>query len=114
LNKGDFKFEDITEKAGVASPQVWSSGVSMADVNGDGWLDIYVCKSGRPEGKYRHNELFINNGAAPGRDLTFTEKAAEYGIDDVGLSTHAAFFDYDKDGDLDMYLLNNSIRSVGG
>ena len=114
LNKGGFKFEDITEKAGVASPQVWSSGVSMADVNGDGWLDIYVCKSGSPEGKYRYNELFINNQDGTGQHPAFTERAAEYGIDDVGLSTHAAFFDYDKDGDLDMYLLNNSIRSIGG
>ena len=80
----------------------------MVDVNGDGWLDIYVCKSGDPQGENRHNELFINNG-----DLTFSEKAKEYGISDLGLSTHAAFFDYDKDGDLDFYLLNNSIRSVG-
>ncbi|MDX1941831.1 MAG: VCBS repeat-containing protein [Saprospiraceae bacterium] len=109
LNKGNFTFEDITTQAGVASSGVWSSGVSFADVNGDGWLDIYVCKSGDPKGENRHNELFINN-----KDLTFTEKAKEYGIADLGLSTHAAFFDYDKDGDLDLYLLNNSIRSVGG
>lgn len=109
LNKGNFQFEDITDKAGVASPGVWTSGVSMADVNGDGWLDIYLCKSGDPSGENRHNELFINNG-----DLTFTERAAEYGIDDLGLSTHAAFFDYDRDGDLDCYLLNNSLRPVGG
>ena len=109
LNKGNWKFEDITESAGVSCPDVWSSGVSMVDVNGDGFLDIYVCKSGNPEGENRYNELFINNG-----DLTFTEKAELYGIDDKGLSTHAAFFDYDKDGDLDCYLLNNSFRSVGG
>jgi hypothetical protein len=109
LNQGNFQFEDITRKAGVACEGVWSSGVSMADVNGDGWLDIYVCKSGSPDGKNRNNELFINNG-----DLTFTEQSAEWGVDDLGLSTHAVFFDYDKDGDLDCYLLNNSIRSVGG
>lgn len=109
LNKGNFRFEDITEKAGVASANIWSTGVSLADVNGDGWLDIYVCKSGRPGGKKRYNELFINN-----RDLTFSEQAKIYGIDDEGLSSHAAFFDYDKDGDLDLYLLNNSFRSVGG
>ncbi|MCB0665360.1 MAG: VCBS repeat-containing protein, partial [Saprospiraceae bacterium] len=109
LNKGHFQFEDITERAGVASSNIWSTGVSFADVNGDGWLDIYVCKSGKPGGEKRHNELFINN-----QDLTFSEQAERYGIDDEGLSSHAAFFDYDKDGDLDLYLLNNSFRSVGG
>ncbi len=109
LNKGDFQFEDITEAAGVACKNVWSTGASFADVNGDGFLDIYVCKSGNPEGENRHNELFINNG-----DLTFTEKAEEYGIADKGFSTHAAFFDMDKDGDLDCYLLNNSFRPIGG
>lgn len=108
LNKGNFQFEDITRKAGVASKGVWSTGVSFVDINGDGYLDIYVCKSGAPTGEHRHNEFFINNG-----DLTFTEKAEEYGIADLGLSTHAAFFDYDKDGDLDCYLLNNSFRPVG-
>lgn len=109
LNKGDFQFEDITEKAGVACENIWSTGVSFADVNGDGWLDIYVTKSGLPGGERRHNELFINN-----QDGTFTEKAHDYGIAEEGLSVHAAFFDYDRDGDLDMYLLNNSMRSVGG
>ena len=108
LNKGGFVFEDITTNAGVASPNVWSTGVSMADVNGDGYLDIYVCKSGPPEGENRSNELFINNG-----DLTFTESAEEWNIADKGLSNHAVFFDYDRDGDLDMYLLNNSLRSIG-
>jgi len=108
LNQGGLRFKDITTDAGVASPNVWSSGVSMADVNGDGWLDIYVCKSGPLEGKNRNNELFINNG-----DGTFSELAEQWGIADKGLSNHAAFFDYDKDGDLDMYLLNNSTRSVG-
>ena len=107
INKGNFVFEDVTEQAGVACPDVWSTGVSIADINGDGWLDIYVCKSGAPGGTHRHNELFINNG-----DLTFSEKAAEYGIADLGLSTHASFFDYDRDGDLDCYLLNNSFQSV--
>jgi len=108
LNKGGLQFEDITEKASVASPNVWSSGVSMADINGDGWLDIYVCKSGPLEGDNRNNELFINN-----QDGSFTEAASAWGVADKGLSNHAAFFDYDKDGDLDMYLLNNSTRSVG-
>ncbi|MBO3698872.1 VCBS repeat-containing protein [Roseivirga sp. E12] len=109
LNKGNFQFEDITESAGVACQNVWSSGVSMADVNGDGLLDIFVCKSGPLEGEKRYNQLFINNG-----DLTFTDKAKDYGVDEIGLSIHAAFFDYDRDGDLDFYLLNNSTRSVGG
>jgi len=115
LNRGDFQFEDITEYAGVSCPDVWSSGVSFVDVNGDGWLDIYVCKSGSPEGENRYNELFINEGNpdSQGR-VTFTEQAKEWGIADLGLSTHAAFFDFDKDGDLDCYLLNNSLRSVGG
>ena len=107
INKGDFVFQDITESAGVGCPGVWSTGVSIADINGDGWKDIYVCKSGDPKSPNRKNELFINNG-----DLTFTEKAAEYGLDDLGLSTHATFFDYDRDGDLDCYLLNNSFQSV--
>jgi hypothetical protein len=108
LNKGGFVFEDITQRAGVACPGVWSTGVTMADVNGDGWLDIYVCKSGAPGGANRHNELFINNG-----DLTFTEKSKEFGLDFTGLAVQAAFFDYDRDGDLDCYLLNNSFKSVG-
>ncbi len=108
LNSGELNFEDITDKAGLNSEGSWTTGVSMADVNGDGLLDIYVCKSGPMQGARRHNELFINNG-----DLTFTEKSKEYGLDAIGLSQHAVFFDYDKDGDLDMYLLSNSGRSVG-
>ena len=107
LNKGNFVFGDITESAGVACSGSWSTGVSIADVNGDGLADIYVCKSGKPEGSNRSNELFINNG-----DLTFTEKAKEYGLDNFGLSNHASFFDFDRDGDLDCYLLNNSFQSV--
>lgn len=109
LNKGNWKFEDITFSAGVACSNVWSTGVTFVDINGDGYVDLYVCKGGPPGGENRHNELFINNG-----DLTFTEKSEEYGLDIVGLSIHAAFFDYDKDGDLDCYILNNSLRSVGG
>ena len=107
INKGNFVFEDVTDRAGVACKGSWSTGVSVADVNGDGWLDIYVCKSGNPKSEHRRNELFINNG-----NLTFTERAAEYGLDNLGLSNHAAFFDYDHDGDLDCYLLNNSFQSV--
>src|SRR5687768_14492541 len=108
LNKGNFQFEDITEKAGIGKKGKWSTGVTMADVNGDGLLDIYVCNSGDIKGDNRQNELYINNG-----NLTFIEKAHEYGLDDKGLSTHAAFFDHDHDGDLDMFLLNNSFKAIG-
>lgn len=109
LNKGNWEFEDITAQAGVACPGVWSTGATFADVNGDGLLDLYVCKSGKPGGENRHNELFINQG-----NLTFTEESKAYGLDVLGLSVHAAFFDADLDGDLDCYVLNNSLRSVGG
>lgn len=109
LNKGDFKFEDITARAGVAGKQTWSTGVSMADVNGDGLLDIYVCNSGNVEGGLnKKNELFINQG-----DLTFLEEAEVYGIADEGYTTHAVFFDYDRDSDLDLYILNNSYQAIG-
>jgi len=108
LNKGNFEFEDISKHSGIAGKGQWSTGVSFADVNGDGWIDIYVCNSGNVEGDDRRNELFINN-----KDLTFSEQAGKYGIDNSGYSTHAAFFDYDKDGDLDMYLLNNSFKAIG-
>jgi hypothetical protein len=108
LNRGDFKFEEIAETAGVACKNIWSSGATFVDINQDGWLDLYVCKSGMPGGENRHNELFINQ-----KNNTFKESSAEYGLDITGLSVQAAFFDYDLDGDLDCYLLNNSMRSVG-
>jgi enediyne biosynthesis protein E4 len=107
LNKGNFIFEDITVKAGVAGTKAWSTGVVFVDINADGLLDIYVCNAGYVQGDNRENELFINNG-----DLTFTEKAAEYGLHENGYTTHAAFFDYDLDGDLDCYILNNSFMPV--
>src|ERR1700712_2645877 len=91
LNKGNFKFEDITDKAGVGGLADWQTGVTMADVNGDGLLDIYVCAVSNYRGLKGHNELYINNG-----DLTFTEKSKEYGVDFQGFSTQATFFDYDK------------------
>ncbi|MCR9262597.1 MAG: VCBS repeat-containing protein [Flavobacteriaceae bacterium] len=105
LNKGNFEFEEIAEKAGVFAEGLWNTGTSMADVNGDGLVDIYVCRSAAKDAPKRKNLLFINNG-----DLTFTEKAAEYGLDDMGYSTEANFFDYDKDGDLDVFVLNHSVQ----
>ncbi|HEY9007791.1 MAG TPA: VCBS repeat-containing protein [Ohtaekwangia sp.] len=103
LNKGNFQFEDITSKAGVAAASGWKTGVSMVDFNADGLLDIYVCKSAEDHPLFRVNLLFINNG-----DLTFTDKAAAYGLNDDSYTTQASFFDYDKDGDLDALLLNHS------
>ena len=107
LNIGNFKFKDITESAGVGGEKAWSTGVTMVDINSDGFLDIYVCNSGDIKGDNKQNELFINNG-----DLSFTESAEQYNLDDRGYSTHASFFDYDKDGDLDAYMLNNSYQSI--
>ena len=104
LNKGNFQFEDISEKAGFHRKQQWSTGVVFADVNGDGWLDIYVCNAGNMfDSTLRKNQLFINN-----HNLTFTECAAKYGLDNDGYTTQATFFDYDLDGDLDCFLVNNS------
>ena len=103
LNKGNFEFEDITEKARVAGIADWCTGVTMADVNGDGLLDIYVCAVADIHGFNGHNQLFINNGNG-----TFTESSANYGLNFSGTSTQAVFFDYDHDGDLDCYLLNQS------
>ncbi len=107
LNRGDFHFEDMTEAAGVAGACDWTTGVTMADVNADGRLDIYVsCVSGYL-GLTGRNQLFINKG-----DGTFTDRAAAYGLDFKGFSTQVAFFDYDLDGDLDAYLLNHSVHST--
>lgn len=99
LNKGNLVFEDITEGSGI-SDNVWGTGVTMADVNGDGFLDIYLCASGYPKPMQRANKLYINN-----KNNTFTESAHEYGIDDTGYTTQAAFFDFDNDRDLDLFLL---------
>jgi hypothetical protein len=103
LNKGHFTFDDISSSSGIAAKGGWCTGASMVDINADGWLDIYICRSGLPQASARTNLLFINN-----HDLTFTEQAAVYGLDDPGYSTQASFFDYDKDGDLDVVLINQS------
>ena len=107
VNLGDFRFEDVTEHAGLSSIGVWTTGVSMVDINGDGWLDLYLSKSGPPGGLRRHNELFVNQ-----RDGTFVEMAHEYGLAFQALGIHASFFDYDGDRDLDTYILSNPIRSL--
>ncbi|WP_299109260.1 VCBS repeat-containing protein [uncultured Winogradskyella sp.] len=106
LNKGNLKFEDISEKASIQGHSTWNTGVSMADVNGDGFLDIYVCAVVGTNGFRGANELYINNG-----DLTFTEKAKDFGLDFETFSSNAFFFDYDLDGDLDLYLLNHAIHT---
>lgn len=106
-NKGNFQFEDITEKAGVKGSFGWTTGVTMVDINADGWLDIYICKSGKGKAENRENQLFVNN-----KNGTFKEAAAAYGLNFSGYSTQASFFDYDKDGDLDMFLLNHNVTPI--
>jgi hypothetical protein len=112
LNKGNLQFEDISEKAGFKNKLQYSTGVVFVDINHDGWLDIYVCNAGNMQNAgLRKNQLFINN-----HDLTFTDSAAAYGLDNDGYSTQASFFDYDNDGDLDCFLINNSpvpVNSLG-
>ncbi|WP_223826682.1 VCBS repeat-containing protein [Flagellimonas sp. S3867] len=109
LNQGNFKFKEIAKKAGVFAEGLWNTGTAMADVNADGLLDIYVCRSAAKDPNKRKNLLFINNG-----DLTFTEKSREFGVDDSGYTTQASFFDYDNDGDLDLYVLNHSTQEYAG
>ncbi len=104
LNKGELQFEDITESAGAAGDYGITTGVNFVDINGDGWLDIYICKSGVHSTRYRTNQLLINDG-----NLGFTEQAAEFGLADPSFSNQAYFFDFDLDNDLDMYLVNHPI-----
>jgi len=108
-NLGEWQFEDVSEASNILSKGAWTSGVAIADVNGDGLPDMYLCKSGMPTSPNRRNELLINKG-----NFVFENIAESAGVDDYGFGVQAAFLDYDKDGDLDMYLLNNSIRAVGG
>ncbi len=103
LNKGHMQFDDITAKAGFKQDSMWSTGVTFVDINNDGWLDIYVCNSGHMSTGNRLNKLYINN-----HNLTFTESAAQYGLDHKGYSTQVSFFDYDLDGDLDCFMIDNS------
>ena len=110
LNEGGFRFTDVTERAGVAGNGFWATGVTFVDINGDGWLDIYVGYAGDVEGERRANELYIHQGLNAKGFPVFAESAAAYGIADQGYTTHSAFFDYDRDGDLDLYLVNNSFR----
>ena len=111
LNVGHFQFRDITKEAGIAEHDRWATGVTLADVNGDGKLDIYVCHAGLKPGALRANTLYVNQGMTDGIPR-FKEMAAQYGLADTGYSTQAAFFDYDGDGDLDMFLIRNSPRPV--
>src|SRR5919108_5187645 len=112
LNEGKFRFRDVTAEAGLHS-KGWTTGVTLADVNGDGLLDIYVCHAGL-DPKLRANELYINQGLNAHGVPTFVEQAAAYGVADTGYSTQAVFFDYDRDGDLDLFVINNSPRPVAG
>ena len=111
LNKGNFQFEDITSSSGMKQDSMWSTGAVMADVSNDGWLDIYVCNSGHMVNGNRKNKLYINN-----KNGSFTEEAAKWGLDIVAYTTQVSFFDYDLDGDLDCFIINNSpmpINSLG-
>ena len=107
LNKGNLKFEDITTQAKLFSIEKWNSGVALADVNADGWLDIYVCATISDDSSRRANALYINQGLNESGIPVFKEQAKEYGVADTGYSQNAAFFDYDRDGDLDLYVLTN-------
>jgi len=114
LNEGEFRFREVTDETGVAGRGFWATGVTFADVNGDGLLDMYISYAGDVAGERRANELYIHQGVNANGVPTFTEMAAAYGVADEGYSTHAAFFDYDRDGYLDLYLVNNSFRPVSG
>ena len=117
INKGDLsgsslRFSDVSVKAGVSGRTgAWKTGVTLADVNADGWLDVYVCYSGLRPDSLRRNQLFINNHNSQGGPPTFTDRAAQYGLADMGYSVQATFFDYDRDGDLDCFLINHNLKN---
>ena len=113
LNQGNLAFKDITEAAGVAAADGWNTGVSLVDINADGWLDVYVCRSAAKNAQLRRNLLFINVSTSKD-EVKFSEQAALYGLDDDSYSSQAAFFDYDHDGDLDVFLLNHSLQEFAG
>src|SRR5450432_2477482 len=113
LNTGDLHFKDVTKEAGIPQDGAWSTGVSVVDINNDGLMDIYICRVGNHETLHSHNQLLICQGIDKNGVPTYKDEAKEYGLDFSGFSTQAVFFDYDGDGDLDMYLLNHSIYQNG-
>ncbi|MDR6803981.1 hypothetical protein J2Y45_001250 [Dyadobacter sp. BE34] len=114
LNRGDMEFEDVSEKSGTGLNEGWKTGVSLVDINDDGWLDIFVCRAGAADPRLRTKLLYVNNGKTADGIPTFTEKAAEYGLNDASYTTQAVFFDYDRDGDTDCFLLNHSLQEYAG
>lgn len=115
LNQGDMEFKETAQSSGVDAAGLWNTGVTLADVNGDGWLDIYVCRSAAAHPMRRENLFFLNQGTKePGGIPTFLEMGALMGINDQGYSTQAAFWDYDRDGDLDLYVMNHSVQEYAG
>ena len=114
LNRGDMEFEDVSEKSGTGLNEGWKTGVSLVDINDDGWVDIFVCRAGAADPRLRTKLLYINNGKTADGIPTFTEKAAEYGLNDASYTTQAVFFDYDRDGDTDCFLLNHSLQEYAG
>lgn len=114
LNRGDMEFEDVSEKSGTRLDEGWKTGVSLVDINDDGWVDIFVCRAGAADPRLRTKLLYVNNGKTADGIPTFTEKAAEYGLNDASYTTQAVFFDYDRDGDTDCFLLNHSLQEYAG
>ena len=112
LNQGDFKFEDVSEEAGIQASDKWCTGVTVVDINKDGWMDIYVVAAMKTGDGERNNLLFVNQGKDEQGNISFVEKADEYGIADPGNGMGAAFVDYDLDGDLDLYVLNNEQSKI--